>query len=473
MGIESEYDSADALSLAALVRRGEVKASELLDVAIARVEALNPRLNAVVHTMYDEARQAIDAGLPAGAFTGVPFLIKDLNAHVTGAPTTNGSRFFADYIPDHDAELVARYRRAGLLIFGKTNTPELGLNASTEPQLFGPTRNPWEPGHSAGGSSGGAAAAVASGMLPLAHASDGGGSIRIPASACGLFGLKPTRARNSYGPDVGEGWAGMSTAHAVSRSVRDSAALLDASSGPAPGDPYWAPPPARSFLEETSAEPGRLRIAMTLRPDADVPVDPDCVAAVEAAARLCESLGHIVETASPAYDAEAGGPARVSVIGANTAASVDDRARALGREPREDDLEPATAGLAALGRAVTGPQYAMATRTIHRITREIAPFFGTYDVLLTPTTSAPTPRLGVLDTMDPSAMGAELTRYIAFTALWNATGQPAMSVPLHWNADGLPVGVQFVGRFGDEATLLRLAAQLERAAPWAARRPPV
>ena len=466
MGIGSDYDRFDALGLAELIRVGDVKASEVVDEALSRIEARNTDLNAVVRLIEP------DLDVPDGPFAGVPFLIKDLYAHVKGVPTTNGSAFFADYVSDHDAEIVARYRRAGLVLIGKTNTPELGANASTEPRLFGPTRNPWNLAHSPGGSSGGAAAAVAAGIVPAAHATDGGGSIRIPASCCGLFGLKPTRARVSPGPDVGEGWGGMSIGHAVTRSVRDSAALLDATAGPLPGDPYAAPAPDRPFLDEVGAPVGRLRIALSTTTADGGAVDPECVEAARSAARLCESLGHVVEEAAPTFE-EASFAARGTVVCANTAATIDERAAALGREPGDDDIEPLTAAMVAAGRAVTGPQYVSAMRAIHRCGRHAAAFFTSYDVMLTPT-MAITPRpLGVLDPMKPVEMGPVLARAVAFTAQWNATGQPAMSVPLHWTADGLPVGVMFAARFGDEATLFRLAAQLEEAAPWADRRPPV
>lgn len=302
--IAAEFDSYDGLGLADLVRRGDVSAGELLDIAIARVEAGNPELNAVVSRLYDQARAAVAAGLPEGPFTGVPYLLKDLGAHFTGAVTTFGSALFKDFVADHDSEITVRLRRVGLVIFGKTNTPEMGLAASTEPRLFGPTRNPWSLDHSSGGSSGGSAAAVAAGMVPMAHATDGGGSIRIPASCCGLFGLKPTRARNPMGPDAGEGWGGASVGHAVTRTVRDSAALLDATSGPDIGDPYWAPPPARPFLQEVGRDPGRLRIAITTRPWNGQPVDPECVEAALAAGRLGERLGHQVEEATPEIDAK-------------------------------------------------------------------------------------------------------------------------------------------------------------------------
>src|SRR5215468_4114816 len=337
-----EFARYDGLGLAQLVRRREVTAGEVLEAAIAQVEASNHVINAVVCRLYDQARSAITAGLAAGPFTGVPYLLKDLGAHYKGAVTTFGGALFKDFVVDHDSEITARLKRAGLVIFGKTNTPELGLASSTEPRLFGPTRNPWHLDHSAGGSSGGSAAAVAAGMAPMAHATDGGGSIRIPASACGLFGLKPTRARNPAGPDAGEGWSGASVGHAVTWTVRDSAALLDATSGPDVGDPYWAPPPARPFLEEVGRDPGRLRVALATRPWNGQPVDAECEDAARAAARLCEGLGHRVEETTPEIDARALGEATVVIIGANVLASLEGRAAALGRALAATDVERVT-----------------------------------------------------------------------------------------------------------------------------------
>jgi len=465
----------DGMGLAELVRRKEVSAAEVLDATIAAVEARNPEINAVICRLYDQARAAVAAGLPAGPFTGVPYLLKDLGAHYQGAVTSGGGALFKDFVPDHDSEITRRLKRAGLVIVGKTNTPELGLASSTEPRLFGPTRNPWNPAHSAGGSSGGSAAAVAARMVPMAHATDGGGSIRIPASACGLFGLKPTRARNPMGPDQGEGWGGASVGHAVTRSVRDSAALLDATSGPDVGDPYWAPPPARPFLEEVGRDPGHLRIAITTRPWNGQAVDPECQAAAHAAARLCESLGHSVEEASPTADAGMLGAATLVIIGANLRAALEARAAALGRELDEADVERITWLRAMDGHVARAADYARAIGIMHRTGRQVAPFFSRYDVLLTPTMCRPPYPLGIIDMMtgDPVGYGQAVLSTIAFTSLWNACGNPAMSVPLAWSRAGLPIGVQFVGAFGDEATLFRLATQLEVAQPWADRRPPL
>jgi len=469
-----EFESFDGLGLAELVRRRDASPAELLDAAVSRVEARNPELNAVVTRMYDQARAAIAEGLPAGPFTGVPYLLKDLGAHYTGAVTSFGSTLFKDFVVDHDSEITARLRRAGLVIFGKTNTPELGLAPSTEPRLFGPTRNPWSLGHSSGGSSGGSAAAVAAGMVPMAHATDGGGSIRIPASCCGLFGLKPTRARNPMGPDAGEGWGGASVGHAVTRTVRDSAALLDATSGPDVGDPYWAPPPVRPFLDEVGRDPGRLRIALTTRPWNGQPVDPECAEAATAAARLCERLGHRVEEATPAVDAKLLGEASLIIVSANIRAALEARAAVLGRELAAGDVERLTWARAMNGHTARAADYARSIGVIHRTGRVVARFFTRYDILLSPTMCRPPYPLGVLDLMTENVerYTQAILGAIGFTSLFNSAGCPAMSVPLSWSRAGLPIGVQFAAPFGDEATLFRLGAQLETAQPWATRRPP-
>jgi amidase/6-aminohexanoate-cyclic-dimer hydrolase len=367
MGTLKDYASYDALGLAELVRKKEVTASELLEEAIERVEAINPKINAVVKTMYDEARKSIQDGLPAGPLGGVPFLLKDLGAYYKGVPVTSGSRFFADYVPDHDSELVTRFKKAGLVIFGRTNTPEFGLTLTTEPRLFGPTRNPWNLERTTGGSSGGAAAAVASGIVPVAHASDGGGSIRIPASCCGLFGLKPTRGRVSKGPDLGEGWNGMSIDHVVSRTVRDSAAFLDAVAGPALGDPYRAPHTAGPFLDEVSRKPGKLKIAYTTTPPSGSPVDAECKDAVHAAVTLCESLGHDVKEDAPAVDISVFGPAFIAVINVNTRATLEARAREIGRDVTQDDVEHITWLTAEAGKSMAASEYVQSVQTIHRI----------------------------------------------------------------------------------------------------------
>jgi Asp-tRNA(Asn)/Glu-tRNA(Gln) amidotransferase A subunit family amidase len=468
----ADYGDHDALGLAELVRKGEVSASELLEAAIEQTEALNPRINAVVSTCFDAARARAADNLPDTPIAGVPFLIKDLT-YLDGLPSTSGSRLFAEYVPDHDAEIVRRYKRAGLIIFGKTNTPEFGLTVTTEPKLFGPCRNPWHLDRTTGGSSGGAASAVAAGILPVAHATDGGGSIRIPASCCGLVGLKPTRARNPQGPDVGEGWNGMSTGHVVSRSVRDSAAFLDATFGPAAGDPYFAPHFEGSFLSQCAAAPGKLKIAVDLNALTGAGVDPACRTAVEMAARLCESLGHHVEAASPAFDRLKFGQAASQIVAPNVANLVDARLAALGRPLAVDDIEPVTRGVVEIGRQVLARDYAAAVQVIHQTGRAVAEFHEHYDVMLTPTLLAPPVPIGWLDTDNPTQHGERFPKFWGFTNLQNATGQPAISLPLHWSDDGLPVGVQFVGRFGEDLGLLQLATQLEVAQPWFGRRAPI
>ncbi|HKA14277.1 MAG TPA: amidase [Myxococcota bacterium] len=468
-----EYEQQDALGLAAWVRAGEVSPCDLLEAAVARVEERNAALNAVVIRAFEEGRKAIDAGLPEGPFRGVPWLLKDLHAAWKGVRLTSGSRFFADNVSDYDTELTARYKRAGLVLFGRTASPEFGGTSTTESILHGATRNPWKPTHSAGGSSGGAAAAVAAGIVPAAHATDGGGSIRIPASCCGLFGMKPTRARVPSGPKLGEGWSGMSVQHAVSRSVRDSAALLDAVSGPAIGDPYDAPPPARPFLAEVGAHPGRLRIAVQVSAFNGAEVDPDCVAAARDAADLCRSLGHDVAEAELLVDRELLARSSGTIIGASLRATLLERAAELGRDVTADDVEPLNWLIAEQIKQTTAADYAAALRGIHRLGREVSRFLERYDVLVTPTMATPPLPLGrlALTRSDFPGLVTDLSRTIGFTQLFNASGHPAMSVPLYWNSAGLPIGVQFAGRFGDEATLFRLAAQLESARPWFLRRP--
>ncbi|MBW2280864.1 MAG: amidase [Deltaproteobacteria bacterium] len=469
------YESFDAMGLAELVAKGDASPEDLLETAIAVAEERNPKLNAIVIPMYEEARDAIRRGLPEGPFRGVPFLLKDLHLGYTGVRTTYGSKLFEDFVADHDSELVIRYKKAGLVSFGKTHSPEFGLTTTSETDLFGRTSNPWDLGRTAGGSSGGASSAVAGGIVPAANASDGGGSIRIPAACCGIVGLKPTRARNPAGPDQGEGWGGMSTAHVVSRSVRDTAALLDATHGPDVGDPYCAPAPDRPYLSELDAPPDKLRIAVQTATFNGAPTHADCVTAVEAAAALCRELGHEVEEAALDVNADVLGGATRTIIAANIRATVEDRARALGHEPSADDVELSTWALSEMAGNLGAADYARAVRTIHGVGRQVSHFFERYDVLLTPTMATPPLELGRLSLSradDPIAYVADLNQTIGFTSLFNASGHPAISLPLHWNAAGLPIGLQFAGRFGDEATLLRLSAQLEEARPWFDRTPP-
>jgi amidase/6-aminohexanoate-cyclic-dimer hydrolase len=473
MAAFKEYGSYDALGLGELIAAKEVTAEEVLEAAVERIEALNPQLNAVVQKQYDAARATIRAGLPKGPLAGVPYLLKDLYTWQQGARVGNGSRIYDGFVADHDFTLVERYKAAGLVILGRTNTPEFGLNAATEPAVNGPTPNPWRLDRSAGGSSGGAAAAVAVGMVPAAHATDGGGSIRIPAANCGVFGLKPNRARNPIGPDVGEGWSGLACGHAVTRSVRDSAALLDATSGPAPGDPYWPPPPARPFLQEVGAEPGRLRIALKKKTISGTPVHPECVEGVEAVARLCADLGHRVEEATPAFDFAALRWAMGVIIAANVRNALDYRLEALKREQRQGDVERITELWAEQGRRFTARDYARSIVIVHDVGRRFGAFFRKYDLLLSPTLAEPPLPLGATDMTgnDLDAYNERLFRLIPFTPQFNVSGGPAASLPLHWTADGLPVGIQLGADFGNEALLFRVAAQLEAARPWRDRRP--
>lgn len=468
-----EYEHYDAVGLAELVRRGDVHPGELLEAAIARSEERNPALNAIVIDLQKQAREAVAAGLPDGPLRGVPFLLKDLHLMLAGTRSTNGSVLFQDQVADHDSVLVERYRNAGLVVFGKTHSPEFGLTATTESSLFGQTRNPWNLEHSSGGSSGGASSAVAAGIVPAANASDGGGSIRIPASCCGLFGLKPTRGRTPMGPDAGEGWSGMSCVHAVTRSVRDSAALLDATHGADPGMPYRAPEPRRPYLDEVGADPGRLRISVQRAPWNGSALHPDCAAAVDAAAKLLGGLGHSVEEAPLAIDFGVLGPATGVIMSANLRATVDDRLAALGRGLRDDDLESITRGIYENAAKSSSADYARAVRAIHAAGRRVDVHLQRYDLILSPTQATPPLRLGAISLSNPDLPSylRDIVATVGFTQLFNASGHPAASVPLHWNDAGLPVGIQVAAGFGDEATLFRVASQLEAAQPWRERRP--
>lgn len=473
MALLKLYETYDALGLAELVRAKEVSPLELLETAIAQVERLNPALNAVVMPMYEEARRLIDNKLPDGPFKGVPFLLKDLGLFYQGFPTTFGCRFLSKSIADHTSTLVQRYLQAGLVVFGKTNTPEFGLTVTTEPRSYGPCRNPWNTDFTSGGSSGGAAVAVAAGMVPAAHASDGGGSIRIPASCCGLFGLKPTRGRIPAGPSIGEGWNGMTTDHAITRSVRDSAALLDVSAGPSLGDPYFAPPAGASFLDEVGKPPGQLRIAFGSQPPSGAKVDAQCVEAVQRTAQLCSELGHIVQEDMPVIDFGPFQKAFVAIVDANMAALLDKAEKTIGREVTPKDVEYITWRSNLSGKEICALDYIKAVQLIHQTGREVAAFFETYDILLTPVLAKPPVPLGFLNTQSEDVKGylINLSTFFGFTNLFNATGQPAMSMPLYWSNDNLPIGLQFVARYGEEAVLFRLAAQLEEARPWKDRRP--
>ncbi len=466
----------DATAQAELVRRNEVSASELVGAAITRIEKLNPQLNAVIHELFDQARTAAAGLLPDGPFRGVPFLLKDLMAELAGTPFSEGMDFAGDYRSTVTQTLTQRYLDAGFVICGKTNAPELGILPTTEPRRFGASRNPWDTAHSTGGSSGGSAAAVASGMVPVAHANDGGGSIRIPASCCGLVGLKPTRGRNSLAPQYGDVMGGLVCEHVVSRSVRDSAAILDTTSGPVPGDPYWAPPRrGASFAAAAEVPTHRLRIAVLVASPTGSDVHPDCVAATRAAAVLCESLGHHMDEAALDVDGDAFVADFVNAWAAGNAWAVADWEARLGRAATEPEFEPLTWALVELGRSLTAPQHLTAVQGLQKASRRIAAAFESFDLLLTPTLAEPPAPLGTFDSPpgEPLAGLFRAAAYVPFTPPFNVTGQPAISLPLHWNEVGLPIGVQFVGRLGDEETLLGLAGELEGAAPWSARRPPV
>lgn len=488
-----EYDDHDATGLAELVRTKQVSASELVDAAIERIEARNPALNAVVHTQFDRARR--EAAAPrTGDFAGVPFLVKDLMAEDAGEPSTSSCKLGSEWRAERDCELVARYKRAGMIIVGRTNTPEFGIMGTTESAFRGPAKNPYDLTRSTGGSSGGSAAAVSSRMVPAAHAGDGGGSIRIPAAHCGLVGLKPTRGRNPLGPFGGEHWATLVEEHVVTRSVRDTAGILDATCGPDDGAPYQVRDPARPYVAELGQAPGTLKIAFTTQALFAEANDPDCVTAVTEAAALARSLGHHVEEAMPTFDRPALVRAYLFVVAAGVSADLAVAAARAGRAAKASDVEPATWLLHLIARAVSAESYVAAVDLIRRTSRQVAEFFTRYDVLLTSTTARPPVKLGELaptraETMQLGVLRALPLRALLMkavdemargplaatpnTQLFNMTGQPAISLPLWWNAAGLPIGTQWVAPYGREDLLIQLASQLEVARPWAARRPPV
>lgn len=471
-----EYSKFDALGLAELVRRKEVTAEELLDAAIARLEAVEPQLNAIAGKMYDLARQSIHSGLPNGPFTGVPFLLKDLSFPMAGVESSSGSSLFRNRMSPSDSTLVSRYRQAGLVLFARTQVPELGILPTTESTLAGVTRNPYDLARTPGGSSGGSAAAVAARIAPMASASDGGGSIRIPASCCGLFGLKPTRARVPAGPDSFESWGGLATLHAVTRSVRDSAALLDASAGRASGDPYNAPAPRGPYLDEVAKKPKKLRVALVMTMPPTDEVHPDCVDAVEKAAKLCMALGHdVVDRTNDFSQRFLFRELRQShgkIVLVSVRRKVLARLKELGQDLRDDALEPVTRFYFDYAERYTGVETEDARATFHRASRIMSDFQSDFDVIMTPTLATPPVKHGEITmTGSSNAVLEGLLKFMPCTPMANWTGQPAMSVPLHQSGNGLPIGVQFLGRFGDEATLFRLAAQLENAAPWHERIP--
>lgn len=468
----AEYANYDALGLAELVAKKEVSAAELVEEAIGRIERHNSKLNAVVFKTYDRARSA--AKLPlSGPFAGVPFLLKDILGTQKGVPSRQGAAFIPPAPAPHDATLVRRFTGAGLISLGKTNVPEFGLVPTTEPALYGPCNSPWELDHSVGGSSGGSGCAVAAGIVPIAHANDGGGSIRAPASACGLVGLKPTRGRNPLGPDLGDIMGGLVCEGVLTRSVRDTAAALDVTAGNEMGDPYWAPPRPKSYLDECSTPPGKLKIAFATQSLFGKTFDKECVAAIKETAKLLESLGHHVEEASPVVDTGALMTSFMPIWAAGLAMLIEGTAMMTGRTPQEEDFEGLTWGLYQMGKQISAAQYQMCWFQVHAISRQIAQFHQTHDMWLTTTFGAPVVRNGTFDFHEKDAMKAfaPIIDYLPITAISNATGAPAISLPLAMAANGTPIGLHFAARFGDEATLLRLAGQLEKAKPWAQRYP--
>ncbi|MFH2103960.1 MAG: amidase family protein [Chloroflexota bacterium] len=490
----SEYGNYDGLGLAELVRKKKVTPAELVEEAIQRIEAHNPKLNAVINKLYDRARQTAKADLPAGPFEGVPFLMKDLLASLEGIPTSSGNRLWKDIPAKADSELARRWLQSGVIVIGKTNTPEFGLTPYTEPETFGPARNPWDTSRTPGGSSGGSAAAVAARIVPMASGGDGGGSIRIPSSACGLFGMKPTRGRTPTGPEKGESWQGFAIEHVLTRSVRDSAAMLDATAGADVGAPYVIPE-AGPFLKEVSKKPGRLKVAFSTKPMLGKTVHLDCVQGVEETVALLKGLGHEVVEAAPEIDGEAYSLAFLTILAGQVRADIEEAAEAAGKKVSVADFDVSSFGLGIFGTILKASDYARAMRYLQKVSRQIGRFFEDYDVLLTPVLNQPPVKIGelapstseqamiktiarlganwVLDVLGViKPLAAQTYEFVPWTPVFNVTGQPAMSVPLHWNEAGLPIGMHFVGRWGDEATLYRLAGQLEQAKPWAAKVPP-
>ncbi len=496
MSAFKEYGNYDGLGLAELIKKKEVTPDELCEAAIQKIEEVNPDINAVVTPMYDQGRQSIKDTLPEGPFTGVPFLLKDLLAAYAGVPLTNGSKAYKNYIPTEDSELVKRFKKAGLVILGKTNCPEFGLLGYTEPELHGPTRNPWNTNHTPGGSSGGSAAAVASGMVPIASGGDGGGSIRIPASCCGLFGIKPTRGRIPTGPDYGEIWQGAVSEHIISRSVRDSAAMLDANQGTDVGAPYIIPEPELPYLQEMEKDPGKLTIAFNTVSPVGTDVDPDCIKAVQETAKMLEKLGHTVEEAKPDLDGKALANSYMNLYFGEIAADIVALESILGRKAKPSDLETLTWTMGMLGRTFTAGDFVREMREWGIASRVMGKFHKKYDLYMTPTLAYPPAKIGELKPKPAEIvlmkivnslklgkvlkasgmvdqMAVDSLTKTPFTQLANFTGQPAMSVPLHSTSDGMPCGIHFAGRFADEATLFRLAGQLEKESPWFDKRAPV
>ena len=484
----SDYANCDGLGLAELVRRKKVSPLDLVDEAIARIEIHNPKINAVVLRMYERAREKAKGKLPDGPFTGVPFMIKDLHTTLEGVPTSHGNKLLRDVPAAFTTELAKRWEESGVIVVGKTNTPEFGLTPYTESDTLGPARNPWDTSRTTGGSSGGSGAAVAARLVPLASASDGGGSIRIPASACGIFGLKPTRGRTPTGPVIGESWNGFDIEHVITRSVRDSAAMLDATKGPDVGAAYVIPD-TEPFLKEVGKKPGKLRIAFSTKPMLGKNVHADCVKGVEETVSLLKALGHELIEDAPAINNEEYSLHFLTVVAGQMRADIEETAEAAGKKVSPDDFDITTFGTGLFGTILKASDYVRALRYLQSRSREIGRFFENYDVLLTPVLNQPPVKIGALK---PSAseqtqlkviartgatwvleamnvikpLAAQTFEFIPWTPVFNVTGQPAMSVPLHWNEEGLPIGMNFVGKWGDEATLFRLAGQLEKEKPW-------
>ena len=494
MGGFLEFDQYDAMGLAELVRLGQVTPAELCEEAIERIERINPKLNAVVTRMYDQGRREASELLPEGPFTGVPLLIKDLHYAYSGVPMTSGCKALRDYVPDEDCELVVRFRKTGAIMIGKTNTPEFGLLGVTEPELFGPCRNPWNIDYTPGGSSGGSAAAVAARIVPMAAGGDGGGSIRIPSAYCGVFGLKPSRGRNPTGPNHGSVWQGAVQNHVITRSVRDSATMLDAIQGPDSGAPYEIRPPDRPYLDEVAKDPGRLRIAFNAHSPIGTPVHSECVKTVEDAAHLLEELGHHVEEAGPEIDGLGLAKSYLAMYFGEVAADLNALGAVLKRKAGSKDVETLTYTLGLLGQSFSSGYLVEALRRWDHAARRMGQFFKKYDLYLTPTTAHPPAKIGELKPKPLEAFlintvnslklgwlikGSSIVDNLAekslertpFTQLANLCGLPAISVPLWWTTEGLPLGVQFIAPFGDEALLFRLAGQLEKARPWFDRKP--
>ena len=473
----NNYSEYDGLGLAELVKNNEVTAAELVEDAIDRIEKHNQALNGVIFKAYDQARADAAAVVPAGPFEGVPFLLKDITGDRKGWPTTHGTRYMKDVPAAQNSELVNRYLNAGIIPLGKTNVPEIGSMPVTESIAYGPCRNPWNTDHTPGGSSGGSAAMVAAGVVPLAHASDGGGSIRIPAASSGLVGLKPTRQRNPKGPILGDVMSGLVEEHVVTRTVRDCAAMLDCTAGPEIGEPYSAPPQAESYLDECQTDPGQLRIGLfTTNLRTGEPAHAENVGAANETAKLLESLGHIVEEVElPFVDYGMFQQAFTAVWASSATALLDSLNFMTGKELRQQDFEPLTWGLYEAGKRVTGGEYQMCMTMLQIVGRGFGHFHETYDVLLTPTLGQPVAKVGQFPTNESDVEKAfePLLDYLPFTPLFNGTGQPSISLPLHQSPSGLPIGMMFTAAMGRDDTLLRLAGQLEKACPWADRKPPI